>query len=115
MPGFTVMVDSVKSGRSEASGSRSDPALAQPSVTNAPARVSARVSRGADLGVVRRDIPERYAWDAASADPRLLKGDIIEYANGLQAIRMIGYAIVTIGNRETTDEWPSPNPATTSC
>ena len=35
---------------------------------------------------------------------RRVKRDIIEYANGLQAIRIIGYAIVRIGNRETTDE-----------
>jgi len=35
---------------------------------------------------------------------RRVKRDIIEYANGPQAIRDIGYAIVRIGNRETTDE-----------
>ena len=35
---------------------------------------------------------------------RRVKRDIIEYANGLQAVRTIGYAIVRIGNRETTDE-----------
>ena len=35
---------------------------------------------------------------------RRVKRDVIEYANGLQAIRTIGYAIVRIGNRETTDE-----------
>ena len=33
-----------------------------------------------------------------------MKRDIIEYANGLQAIRTIGYAIPRLGNRETTDE-----------
>jgi predicted aspartyl protease len=35
---------------------------------------------------------------------RRVKRDIIEYANGLQAIRTIGYAIVRVGTRETTDE-----------
>src|SRR5690349_24865998 len=35
---------------------------------------------------------------------RRVKRDIIEYANGLQAIRTIGYAIPRLGNRETTDE-----------
>ena len=35
---------------------------------------------------------------------RRVKRDIIEYANGLQAIRTIGYAIVRVGNRETIDE-----------
>ena len=35
---------------------------------------------------------------------RRVKRDIIEYANGLQAIRTIGYAIVRVSNRETTDE-----------
>jgi predicted aspartyl protease len=35
---------------------------------------------------------------------RRVKRDIIEYANGLQAIRSIGYAIVRVGKRETTDE-----------
>jgi len=35
---------------------------------------------------------------------RRVKRDIIESANGLQAIRDIGYAIVRIGNRETIDE-----------
>ena len=35
---------------------------------------------------------------------RRVKRDIIDYANGLQAIRTIGYAIVRVGNRETIDE-----------
>lgn len=35
---------------------------------------------------------------------RRVKRDIIEYANGLQAIRTIGYAIVRVSNRETIDE-----------
>ena len=35
---------------------------------------------------------------------RRVKRDIIEYANGNEAIRTIGYAIVRIGNRETTDD-----------
>lgn len=35
---------------------------------------------------------------------RRVKRDIIEYANGLQAIRTIGYAIVRVEGRETTDE-----------
>jgi predicted aspartyl protease len=35
---------------------------------------------------------------------RRVKRDIIEYANGLQAIRTIPYAIVRANGRETTDE-----------
>ena len=46
---------------------------------------------------------------------RRIKRDIIEYANGLQAIRSIGYAIVRVDNERPPTKSCSPSPEITCC